>query len=67
MSSKPIRIMFVDDDLVTGKIMKRNCDHAKYRCEVFQDAESCLKAFQTDGADISGLLICFYRAYYIRR
>ncbi len=52
MSSKPIRIMFVDDDLVTGKIMKRNCDHAKYRCEVFQDAESCLKAFQADGADI---------------
>ena len=52
MSSKPIRIMFVDDDLVTGKIMKRNCDHAKYACEVFQDAESCLQAFQSEGADI---------------
>lgn len=52
MSSKPIRIMFVDDDLVTGKIMKRNCNHAKYSCEVFQDAESCLQAFQSDGADI---------------
>ena len=52
MSSKPIRIMFVDDDLVTGKIMKRNCDHAKYSCEVFQDAESCLNSFQQDGADV---------------
>ena len=52
MSSKPIRIMFVDDDLVTGKIMKRNCAHAKYSCEVFQDAEACLQAFQTGGADV---------------
>ena len=52
MSSKPIRIMFVDDDLVTGKIMKRNCDHAKYSCEVFQDAETCLTAFQDQGADV---------------
>ena len=52
MSSKPIRIMFVDDDLVTGKIMKRNCDHAKYSCEVFQDAETCLSSFQEDGADV---------------
>lgn len=52
MSSNPIRIMFIDDDMVTGKIMKRNCDHAKYSCEVFQDAETCLNAFKNDGADV---------------
>ncbi|MFO7603084.1 MAG: sigma-54 dependent transcriptional regulator [Gammaproteobacteria bacterium] len=52
MLAKPIRIMFVDDDQVTGKIMKRNCDHARYACEVFQDAETCLNVFQTQGADV---------------
>lgn len=52
MSDKQTRIMFVDDDLVTGRVMKRNCDNANYACSVFQNAKDCLDAFQTHGADI---------------
>lgn len=46
------RIMFVDDDAVTCRVMKRNCDNASYNCQVYQDAKSCLDAFKKDGADI---------------
>ena len=44
--------MFVDDDVITGKVMKRNCDTAWYACQVFTDAESCLDKFTQVGADI---------------
>lgn len=47
-----INIMFVDDDEVTGNVMKRNCDGAKYRCTVFDNAEECLAAFSETPADI---------------
>ena len=44
--------MFVDDDVITGKVMKRNCDNAGYACQVFTDAESCLDKFTQVGADL---------------
>ncbi len=52
MSSKPLRIMFVDDDAVTCRVMKRNCDNANYTCTVYQDATVCLDEFRQNGADI---------------
>ncbi len=52
MSNKPLRIMFVDDDVITGKVMKRNCDNAAYACQIFTDAEACLNKFSQVGADI---------------
>lgn len=52
MSDKQTRIMFVDDDLVTGRVMKRNCDNANYACTVFQNGHDCLKAFKKSNADI---------------
>lgn len=52
MPSDPIRILFVDDDVVTGRVMKRNCDNARYQCSVFQSGDACLEAFRRDGADL---------------
>lgn len=52
MGNKQLRIMFVDDDVITGKVMKRNCDNAGYACQVFTDAETCLNKFTQIGADI---------------
>ncbi|VAW97600.1 Response regulator of zinc sigma-54-dependent two-component system [hydrothermal vent metagenome] len=52
MSNKQLRIMFVDDDVITGKVMKRNCDNAGYACQVFTDAENCLNKFLQVGADL---------------
>jgi len=47
-----IRIMFVDDDVVTCRVMQRNCDNANYQCKVFQNGKDCLKVFSEEGADI---------------
>jgi DNA-binding NtrC family response regulator len=52
MPEKSTRILFVDDDVVTGRVMQRNCDNAKYQCKVFQDGAQCLSAFIEQGADI---------------
>lgn len=52
MPSEPIRIFFVDDDVVTGRVMKRNCDNAQFQCRIFQSAEACLEAFRDEGADL---------------
>ena len=52
MSDKVTRVLFVDDDVVTGRVMQRNCDNAQYACKVFQNARECLKTFSTDGADL---------------
>lgn len=52
MSDKLTKIMFVDDDLVTGRVMKRNCDNANYSCSVYQNAQDCLNAFKKSNADI---------------
>ena len=52
MSDKLTKIMFVDDDLVTGRVMKRNCDNANFSCSVFQNGQDCLNAFKNSNADI---------------
>ena len=52
MSDKQTKIMFVDDDIVTGRVMKRNCDNADYQCSVYQSAQDCLNAFRKSNADI---------------
>jgi DNA-binding NtrC family response regulator len=52
MSDKQTKIMFVDDDLVTGRVMKRNCDNANYACSVYQSGQECLNAFKKSNADI---------------
>ncbi len=44
--------MFVDDDVVTGRVMKRNCDNANYACSVYQNGLDCLAAFKESNADI---------------
>jgi len=44
--------MFVDDDIVTGRVMKRNCDNASYACSVYQNGHDCLAAFKESNADI---------------
>ena len=52
MSDKQTKIMFVDDDIVTGRVMKRNCDNADYKCSVYQSAQDCINAFKKSNADI---------------
>ena len=52
MSDKATRILFVDDDVVTGRVMQRNCDNARYECNVFQNARKCLENFSANGADV---------------
>ena len=52
MLDNKVKIMFVDDDLVTGRVMKRNCDNADYSCSVYQNAKDCLNAFEKYNADI---------------
>jgi DNA-binding NtrC family response regulator len=52
MSDKQTKIMFVDDDIVTGRVMKRNCDNANFSCEVYQSGQDCLNAFKNSNADI---------------
>lgn len=51
-NNKQINIMFVDDDKVTGSVMQRNCDSAKYCCTVFDNAEACLNEFSENPADL---------------
>lgn len=52
MSANPVRVMFVDDDAVTCRVMKRNCANADYNCTVYQDAKQCLEDFRSHGAEI---------------
>jgi len=52
MSDKITRVMFVDDDSITGSVMQRNCEGTSYNCTVFQDARECLKVFSKESADI---------------
>lgn len=52
MLPEKTRILFVDDDAVTCRVMKRHCDGQKMHCEVFSTAKSCLNAFKEQGADI---------------
>ncbi len=50
--NKKPRILFVDDDMVTCRVMERNCDNANYACQVFQDPRACLRQFEAEGADL---------------
>ena len=52
MSDKQTKIMFVDDDIVTGRVMKRNCDNANFSCSVYQSGQDCINAFKKSNADI---------------
>jgi DNA-binding NtrC family response regulator len=52
MSDKLTRVLFVDDDVVTCRVMKRNCDTVNYNCSVFQSATECLAEFENNGADV---------------
>jgi DNA-binding NtrC family response regulator len=52
MQDKKTRVMFVDDDSVTGSVMQRNCENTDYDCSVYQDARECLTAFSTESVDI---------------
>ncbi|MFP4610300.1 MAG: sigma-54-dependent transcriptional regulator, partial [Thiohalophilus sp.] len=52
MSDKPPRILFVDDDMVTCRVMQRNCANVDYACEVFQNGADCLALFNKQGADV---------------
>jgi len=52
MSDKAPQVLFVDDDLVTCRVMQRNCDNANYACQVFQNARDCLETFNRQGADV---------------
>ena len=49
---KKPRILFVDDDMVTCRVMERNCDNVNYDCRVFQDPRACLERFEAEGADL---------------
>ncbi|MBI3562232.1 MAG: sigma-54-dependent Fis family transcriptional regulator [Gammaproteobacteria bacterium] len=49
--NKP-RVMFVDDDRVTCRVMQRNCDVNHYQCSIFQEGRGCLEAFKREGADV---------------
>ena len=47
-----LKIMFVDDDPVTGRVMARHCEGAGFDCRVFQSPTDCLKEFSARGADV---------------
>lgn len=52
MRDKNIRILFVDDDPVTGQVMQRHCQGIGYSCEVYQSPRKCLDEFSRGGADV---------------
>ena len=52
MKNNKIKVLFVDDDLVTGRVMKRNCDNADYACTVYQNGHDCIKSFKESNADV---------------
>ena len=52
MSTEKVNIYFVDDDDVTGKVMKRNCSNTDFNCTIFQSPDACLNAFKVERADI---------------
>jgi DNA-binding NtrC family response regulator len=47
------KILFVDDDPVTGRVMKRHCNSvAGYNCDVYSSATQALEHFNQQGADL---------------
>ena len=51
-NSEHINILFVDDDPVTGQVMKRQCAMFGYNCEIFQSPKLCIDYFSDKGADV---------------
>lgn len=52
MSAETVKILFVDDDPVTGRVMKRQCSNVGYQCSIYQSAKEGLERFKTEGADL---------------
>ena len=52
MQADSVKILFVDDDPVTCKVMQRQCEKEGYDCRVFQSPLECLDKFPASGADI---------------
>jgi DNA-binding NtrC family response regulator len=52
MSAEAVKILFVDDDPVTGRVMKRQCGNVGYQCNIYQSAREGLESFKTEGADL---------------
>jgi DNA-binding NtrC family response regulator len=46
-----VRILFVDDDAVTCRVMQRQCTTVGYNCQVFQSPRECIEEFTRHGAD----------------
>jgi len=47
-----IKMLFVDDDPVTCKVMQRQCESAGLDMRVFQSPTECLNEFTKSGADV---------------
>jgi len=47
-----IKMLFVDDDPVTCKVMQRQCESAGLNMRVFQSPTECLEEFTKSGADV---------------
>jgi len=47
-----VKMLFVDDDPVTCKVMQRQCDSAGLDMRVFQSPVECLEEFAKSGADV---------------
>lgn len=52
MLAENMKILFVDDDPVTGRVMKRQCGDVGFTCKIFQSAKKGLEEFQQHGADL---------------
>ncbi len=52
MDLSNIKMLFVDDDPVTCKVMQRQCDSAGLDMRVFQSPKECLAEFTKSGADV---------------
>jgi len=47
-----VKMLFVDDDPVTCKVMQRQCESAGLNMRVFQSPVECLSEFTKSGADV---------------
>ena len=47
-----VKMLFVDDDPVTCKVMQRQCESAGFDMRVFQSPVECLEEFTKTGADV---------------
>ena len=52
MDLSAIKMLFVDDDPVTCKVMQRQCESAGLNMRVFQSPTECLEEFTKSGADV---------------